>query len=252
MSQKQQLLTTALPIIITDKNVLMKKFNELDQAKLTGNTQELSMNEILRRMSEVKQIAKREKDARAKTPEYLPPGGWKIPPKLTSGSGDHSPKRKVVLHRGHTVSDLRHKEPIWTNTLHVSEVVTKAIYRIPDRDPSGKSFGGMILRDIPKDVGLWIPPISGDGDFPEVTKELCSPSFKPILERTLLEAVSKTESVFEAMPQTTDRLRKQKTLVGRDLFEMQQVCSSVVEEEAPPGLSRSKSTLSRSKILSPL
>lgn len=247
MSQKMS-QTTTLPSIVTDKNVLLKKLNELDQAKITGNTQELSMSEILKKMSNVKLLAKQEIEARAETPKYVPPGGWKLPPKLSTGSGDHSPKRKVALHRAHTVSDLRDKEPVWNNTLHVSEVITKAIYRIPDRDPSGKRCD-VILRDIPKDVGLWIPPISGDGDFPKVTKELCSSSFKPILEKTLLEAVSKTESMFEAMPQTTDRLRKQKTLVGRDLFEMQQVCSSVVEDEDPPGLSRTRSTFSRSKAL---
>eukprot|EP01041_Mallomonas_annulata_P013815 gene13815-29380_t len=214
---------------LLDNAFLIKKLREIDLCEITGNTQQYSMDEILKKMSDTKRTCQEAK-SKVLAPVYVPPGGWKNSPLLsTSPSSTPTRNKKVPLSSSHSLDKFRQKNSKWDNAMHTSEYLTKTLYRTPDRDPSGTVILNL-LRETPKGVEKWNPPVESDRDFPKLDSNLCSKSYRSILESHMHQTISKTEKDFSTLPRTSDRLRKQSASVGRDLYNLHQERSFILNK----------------------
>jgi len=144
--------------------------------------------------------------------------------------GSAGSKSKSVFSRPHSVASFRSKTPSWDNALHLSDEVSKAINRIPDRDPSGKYIKFVTRDDIPGDI-TWNHPVENDRNFPPLSPKLLSPSYRKTLAKQMDELIIKAERDFVSLPSATDKLRKLKANTGRDLMNLKQERNSIFHAE---------------------
>jgi len=226
-----------------DNSSLLAKLQSIDLAETTGNTHHQSMQELLQKISEYKRIRKfqmMEKSQLVSSSSNKQMNSCKLPSPSIKNVSNTNHKKKVVTTRPHSVDSFRLPPPKWDNAMGMSYELSKLLHRKADRDPSGK-FIRYITRDEAKGVTVWNPPIEFDRNFPPVSSELSSLSYRADLFQHIDELIDKTEKDYRQLPDNTDRLRSYKALVGRDLYNLQQTRERAVSPSMSRGSIRSPS-----------
>lgn len=224
---------------IADKEQLLRKLRAMNIAELTGNTQSQSLDDIMKKISENKRFLLESEQSKSQSQSYVPPGGWKPRPEHP-GVIKSPAKTKVAMSHPHGLSNFRDPTGKWDNTMHTSGYLLQTLYRIPDKDPSGIQNNGMITRDEAKGVTPWTPTTDGDRDLPRVSTALCSLPFRTTVNSHLEEVVSRVQEEYRRCPGTSDRERKNRAELARELSNLQREAGQVHGDtallaSAPPG-----------------
>lgn len=213
---------------------LLAKLKMMDLSKICGETQALSMADIMSRISEAKQKEKlRQELAKELTRQSASPT-------ITRGNRPHSSSRprspgrskmkahkslsslKTSSHLKQDFSIARFRDPgyRWDQTLQTDRNLLKSLYRIPNRDPSGQVIRSL-CREETKGLTVWKPP-EVDRTIPPVNPDKCTPSFKELVARHVQKAAAAVDAEYVELPARTERERNIRARAGADLFEMQQ------------------------------
>ena len=219
--------------------------------KMSATTEDLSMEDILRKMSEVKQ-AERERKAALKPYKYVPPGGWKEPDPtllaaLPPGKPDPIEKAKKMV----TIAKYREmaKPRTWDSAQVPAPALVKTLWRQTESDGSGHRIFNLSREAYPKDIPAQWKPGSFDQDLPDPSLELTTTSFRGMLTRHVVAAPLKVEKEVKALParSTTERnfkarmngelhvLKSMQTTVTKELQEVEEREAAAIEEKKQPG-----------------
>lgn len=259
LTHPEDMATTArLPAIVADDRVLRAHLKQLDMAAEVGAaTASMSMADILAEMRRVKEAAEEEKRKKRGPDPYVPPGGWKHDPTVRMTLGE--PKKKfvpAVQDRSVAQFHVPQFPVVWDRSVAVDSVLSKALYRIPCRDPSGKVYFS-VTRDTRGGelAGEWRPngkakkgPLAV---LPPASAATCSTSFRESLVAHTERAIEKVESLYKELPEYTERLRNIKARVGADLNNLQRARSKVIEQLHEGEEFRRSRSPSRSRSASP-
>lgn len=241
----------------------MAQLRQMDMKECCGDTQSLSMNEIMERMSTAKTVYRESKSpprtapgrigghqepemrgrqGKPTSPGLDAKGGGSASPHLKSlGSGETS---KQSFHKqDHSIARFRIPEPKWDKSPHTAAVLLKSLYRVPNFDCSGKNMRSL-GRDEAKGVITWVPPET-DRNIPEVTPAACTASYRQLLSRHLDRVINRVDDDCSRLPARTERERKAKARADADLFELQQTMSKLSEDSVVRTSKRSVSPTGR-------
>lgn len=204
---------------VLDQKELLGQLRDLDMRSTCGDTQSMTMSEILAKMKTAKAAKSLEGTGAANsrpdspTRENLRTATPKTPNRQAS------PQSKSPMRHDHSIARFRIPEPKWDKSPHCGSELLRSLYRIPCFDPSGTSIRSL-GRDEAKGVVIWQPP-EPDRDIPPATIDQCTKSFQGVLSRHLEKVVSKVDLDYEQLPSRTERERNIKAHAGADLFDMQ-------------------------------
>jgi hypothetical protein len=131
---------------------LMKRLKKMDLTEGAERTKNLSVDDLIRKMKDVKSAErKRKEDLIPKT--YVPPGGWKETGSLriTSSLPLHA---KVPYKNPHNIAQFKVKPLPWDGSFGLSKELDAAVHRVPWSDPTGKRIFSL-SREEPKGVKTW-------------------------------------------------------------------------------------------------
>ena len=230
-------MTARLLPIVADDRVLQAHLKQLNMVEEVGKaTASMSMAEILDQMRRIKEAAEEGKRRQRGPDPYVPPGGWKHDPTVRMTLG--TPKKEFVpAVKDRSVAQFHKPEfpTKWELSTYVDPVLSKALYRIPCRDPSGKVYFS-VTRDTRGGelAGEWQPngkakkgPLAV---LPPASSATCSRSFRDSLVAHTERAIEKVESLYKELPEFTERLRNIKARVGADLNNLQRARTKVIEQ----------------------
>ena len=236
------------PLFATDMKGLMNQLKDIDLSGTIGRTSELTMDDILNKMSEAKLKAKIEKDSKRPIAKYEPPGGWKQTTSTRKESNSTTLAKLAMTKKSklRTVAAFRTNELKWDGSSTLDSHVEKEIYRTPCRDPSG-IFYRNLGREPYRGDKKW-KPTSVDTDLPDVTMSMLTDSFRTRLVVHISTIVTKEKYIFDHMPITTDAQRNAKAKHGADLNNLEMVKTELLDsimqvekEEKEKELLKSKS-----------
>lgn len=221
---------TEPPIFSTDMKGLMNQLKDIDLSGTLGRTSELTMDDILHKMSEAKLKAKAEKEAKRPIAKYVPPGGWKQTTSIRKESTSTTLAKLAMAKKSklHTVAAFRTNSFIkWDGSSTLDPEMEKEIYRTPCRDPSG-TFYRNLGREPYKGDKKW-KPTSVDSDLPDVTVSMLTDSFRTRLVVHISSVVEKEREVYEHMPIATEAQRNAKARHGADLNNLEMVKADLLD-----------------------
>lgn len=118
------------------------------------------------------------------------------------------------------ITRFRPKSPTWDGSFFISKNVQDQLYRVPCRDPSGKTIFSLD-REQAKGVPAWKTPNSGkDLDPPSFTS--CSESYQQMVLRFMDEVIDKVEREYRSMPENSQAKVNMKARAGADLNNLKQ------------------------------
>lgn len=118
------------------------------------------------------------------------------------------------------ISRFRPKSPTWDGSFFISKNVQEQLYRVPCRDPTGKTIFSLD-REQAKGVPAWKTPNSGkDLDPPSFTS--CSESYQRMVLRFMDEVIDKVEREYRSMPENSQAKVNLKARAGADLNNLKQ------------------------------
>lgn len=211
---------------------LLVKLKSMDLSKACGETQTLSMTEILMKISETKQREKLRKElARNTTSPTLRGGSRPSSPgrarsrspgrnKMKTNKSLASLKTSSHLKQDHSIARFRDPGFKWDQTLQTDRNLLKSLYRIPNRDPSGQIIRSL-CREETKGLTVWKPP-EVDRTIPPVEPDKCTHSFKELVSKHVQRAAAVVDAEYAELPARTERERNIRARAGADLFELQQ------------------------------
>jgi hypothetical protein len=159
---------------------LLVRLSEMDMKSVCGNTENLSLPEILKKMSDVKARAAEEK--RLKDPastEYVPPGGWKDERKALRITKSLPAFPRLP---NHTVQQFRPVPPKWDGSFYLHKDLYHALWRTPDMDVSGEKIRCLGRDKPPEGTPTWEPNSHKIPSFPPASPSKCKLDY----QRTLL------------------------------------------------------------------
>lgn len=221
---------------IADKEQLLRKLRAMNISELTGNTHNQSLDDIMKKISENKRILAEKELSKTLSNAYVPPGGWKPRPE-PPGVVNSPAKTKVCMTHPHGLNQFRDQTGKWENTMHTSTYLVQTLYRIADRDPSGIQNNGVITRDEAKGVTPWTPTTDGDRNLPRASTALCSQPFRKTVNSHLEETVSRIQEEYKRHPTASERQRRDRAVIGRELSNLERKFTEVQVDETLLALS---------------
>mmetsp|Transcript_8813 Transcript_8813/g.7878 ORF Transcript_8813/g.7878 Transcript_8813/m.7878 type:complete len:221 (+) Transcript_8813:42-704(+) len=205
--------------VTLDEALLKKKFNHMNLSNELGNTSQLTMQDILNKMTEVKQ---KQKDYinqlnESKKKPYIPPGGWKIPP--NTNQPKRSPINTVNLPKTNTIARFRPISPKWNCSTSLGEL-DHVLYRTPDTDPSGERIFSLSRPTSPL---VWKPNLAHDRDFNDPPLDSLPSVYRKHLINHLDHSIEKIKQEYDKTNSfiMTERNRQIKAKIGADLYNLQ-------------------------------
>jgi hypothetical protein len=249
--------SSPLPPISADEDVLREHLKHLDMSSICGNTESLTMDQILENMKKVKQQAAEEKRLRGPPEPYVPPGGWKQDPKMRLTISDPKPNF-VQYKQDNSIARFHPSPPKWDRTIFPDKALYNALYRTPCRDPSGKLYLSVTREAFGGEMaGTWKYPGTCKERMPPATSVLCSKTFQKTLVEHATTTVERVEKLYADLPAYTESQRNIKAKVGADLNNLQMTRGKIVgaleadKLKKTQARSRSNSPVSRSGPASP-
>jgi hypothetical protein len=245
---------------LTDERELLAHLRLMNMRDLCADTQSLSVNDILHKMSQVKErhavaVAEAKKERQLKSANGSPTGRPRSPQRsMSPATRSHSPQFSPLdshswlksrsspspLHKqDFSIARFRPKTPIWEQCLHPDPAIEKELYRTPCFDCTGKNMAS-VGREEAKGCVVWVPP-EVDRSIPTVSVDACSPTFRKQLAGRVSRAADIVNDQYALMPSRTERERNLKAKAGADLYNLQMVRDKVLEEKSSAGRSHSKS-----------
>jgi hypothetical protein len=227
---------------ICDQKELLSQLRRMDMKATCGDTGDLSMADIISRISEVKSRATtKAATTSSMTPNTSRPNSSLTPLKSPNGRSMASRVQSPVsLHKqDHSIARFRTPEPKWDKSPHTAEPLLKSLYRIPDFDCTGKHVFSL-GREEAKGCVTWVPP-EADRSIPPVTPQACTASFQAILAKHLESTVVGVDNDVGMLPARTEKERNIKARAGADLFNLQQTMHRLHGEGIVPTSKRALS-----------
>ena len=193
-----------------DEQALLATLRTCDISSETGNTANMSVTDILKRMSDVKEQERMRLESLKPPPKYVPPGGWKRTEKPTQ-KAESKPYHKV----DHSIAQFHYSVPKWDGSFNMDPELAKTIHRTPVSDPSGKKIFSL-QRDMAKGVAPWKPGPQ-DRDFPESINV----GHADHVIHHLTTVAHNIEVEYNQIPTTNERCRTYKASLGSDLYRIQ-------------------------------
>lgn len=242
------------PEFLNDQDMLAE-LRKMDFKALCSDTHQLSMKDILDKMTESSNNERMRRSAPPQLDEY----SFGTSPSrhlLTSAPSRHtrtktwSPPRVgqrpatgpwIPTHRtvapvfadvikdDFTIARYRVAPPKWDGSLFSDVNLTKSLYREPNADPTGRMIR-TLTRDESRGGKKW-EPVEIDRSLQRPPTALYTDSAKAMVLAHLDKQIKKVDAIFSSLPQETESQRFHKAKIGADLFELQQEKQRLLESD---------------------
>ena len=201
-------------------------------SQLSKTTEDMSMDDILRKMSAVKQT-ERERKAALKPYKYVPPGGWKAAdPTLKAALPPKKPDPIEKAKKMVTIAKFREmcKPGIWDSAQVPAPELKKTLWRNTVADGSGHRIFNLSRDAYPKDIPAQWMPGSFNLDLPDPSLELTTESFRGMLQRHVVAVPARVEKELKSLPARSTSERNFKARVNGELRVLKSMQTTVTKE----------------------
>lgn len=235
-----------------DDKLIRLKFQQMDlEAEIGDKTSHLSLDDLAALITESKRKSREDKHevliAKQGRLPYVPPGGWKMDPKVSLRiTGKQHIVDPVQKGRKMTTIDRfreMQKSKVWQAPFNPPPELSKELWRLPESDGTGHRIFNL-SRDDDKTCVRWKPG-TFDRPFEPPSLDLITPSFRDMLKRHVERAPELVKKEMNALPEKTSTARDLKARIASDLNNLQMVKESVLAELASVAESETSSVFEK-------